>query len=61
MTVKELREKLEAFPDDAKVLTRKTDMGSVGNVFTVKGGSYGVFGRTVPCVLLTDECEDEEE
>ena len=61
MTVKELREKLEAFPDDAEVLTKKTDIGNVGYVLTVKGDSYGFFGKTVPCVMLTDECEGKEE
>ena len=61
MKVKELREKLEAFPDDLEVLTKKTDFGNVGLVFTVREDTYASWGKDIPCVIISDEGDDEEE
>jgi len=62
MTVKELREALDNFPDDMEVLTKKTEiLGNVAYVNSVKEDSYGFFGADVPCVLLTDEFDEEDE
>ena len=60
MIVKELRETLSKFPDDMEVLTKKTEIfGNVAYVHSVRNDSYGCFGHDVPCVLLTDEFEEE--
>ena len=62
MTVKDLREELNDYPDDMDVLTKKTEFfGNVGHVNSIKEDSYGFFGRDIPCVLLTDEFEPENE
>lgn len=62
MTVKELREALNEFPDDMEVLTKKTEIfGNVAYVNSVRKDSYGCFGHDEPCVLLTDEFEEESE
>lgn len=62
MTVIELIEKLKGFNPNAEVLTKKTELfGNVGYVYSVRSDSYEFFGTTVPCVLLSDECEDSEE
>ena len=58
MTVKELRNALNDYPDDMKVLTKKTEIfGNVGCINSVRKDSYGFFGADIPCVLLTDEFE----
>lgn len=60
MKVKELREALSKFPDDMEVMTKKTEVsGNIAYVFSVRQDSYGFFGHDIPCVLLTDEYEDE--
>ena len=61
MTVKELREKLANFPDDLEVMTKKTEiLGTVGEVFGVHLDTYAFFGVDIPCVLITDYSNDEE-
>ena len=61
MTVKELRNALNNYPDDMEVLTKKTEiLGNVGYINSVRKDSYGFFGDDVPCVLLTDEFEPQE-
>ena len=61
MTVKELRDILKDFDDDVEVMTKKTEFfGNVGYVNSVTKDSYGSFGVSVPCVLLTDEFESQE-
>ena len=60
MTVKELIEKLECFDPDTEVMTKKTELsGNIGEVNSVRRDSYGFFGAAVPCVLLTDERENQ--
>ena len=62
MTVKELREKLAEFPDDLEVMTKKTELfGTVGYVFGLHLGTYAFFGADIPCVLITDYSNDDEE
>ena len=62
MKVKELIEKLKGCDPDADVMTKKTElMGNIGEVNSIKNDSYGFFGSSIPCVLLTDEYENEEE
>ena len=61
MTVKELKEELSKYPDDMKVLTKKTELlGNVAYVNSVKEDLYSFFGIEVACVLLTDEFEPQE-
>lgn len=56
MTVGELKEILNQFPDDMEVMTKKTELlGNVAYVNSVRKSTYGFFGADVPCVLLTDE------
>lgn len=62
MKVKELREVLKDFDDDIEVMTKKTEtFGNVGNIFSVRQDSYGFFGHDIPCLLLTDEGDEESE
>jgi len=62
MTVKELREKLAEFPDDLEVMTKKTELfGTVGAVFGLHLDTYAFFGTDIPCVLITDYSNDDEE
>ena len=59
MTVGKLIEVLQKFDPEMDVITQKTDfVGNVGEVFSVKESSYKFFGRDIPCILLTDECEN---
>lgn len=61
MTVKELRDILKGFDDDVNVMTKKAEFfGNVGYVNSVRKDSYSFFGTDVPCVLLTDEFEQQE-
>ena len=61
MTVKELREKLNDFPDDMEVLTKKTELfGNVGYANSIYKDSYGFFGADIPCVLISDEYNNVE-
>ena len=61
MTVGELKKILSEYPDDMKVLTKKTELfGNVAYVNSVREDSYGFFGKDIPCVLLTDEYEPQE-
>lgn len=55
MTVKELRDILKDFDDDADVI-----LGNIGDINSVRKDSYCFFGTDVPCVLLTDEFEPQE-
>lgn len=62
MKVHELIAKLQQLPQDADVMTKKTDVvGNIGNVYSVQESTYGFFGASVPCVILTDEFLDEED
>lgn len=62
MTVKELRKALSDYPDDMEVLTKKTELfRNVAYVNSVKEDSYSIFGKDVPCVLLTDEFKPQAE
>lgn len=62
MTVKELRQALNDYPDDMEVMTKKTEVfGNVAYVNSARTDSYGFFGVNVPCVLLTDEFKAESE
>ena len=62
MTVKELRDALNDYPDDMEVLTKKTEFfGNVAHVNSVKKDTYGFFGTDIQCVLLTDEYEIKAE
>lgn len=61
MTVKQLKEALDTFDDDMEIMTKKTEIfGNVAHVNSVRKDSYGFFGASIPCVLLTDEFEPEE-
>ena len=62
MTVKDLRKALNDYPDGMEVLTKKTELfGNVAYVNSVKEDSYGFFGIDIPCVLLTDESDEEDD
>lgn len=60
MTVAELKEKLNGYPDDMEVMSKKTEIfGNTAYVNSVRRDSYGFFGVDIPCVLLSDEWEGE--
>lgn len=62
MTVRELKETLNNYPDDMEVMTKKTEFfGNVAYINSIKQDSYVSFGVDIPCVLLTDEYEAESE
>ena len=56
MTVGDLKKLLSAFSDDLDVMTQKTEiLGNVGHVNCLYLGDYQFFGRTVPCLYLSDK------
>lgn len=60
MTVRELKEALKQYDDNLEVFTKKTDfVGNIGCIFSVKQDTYGFFGASLPCILLTDQVEDD--
>ena len=60
MTVGELKEALNQFDDDLEVFTKKTEIvGNIGYIFDVKKDTYAFFGESLPCILLTDQIEDD--
>lgn len=62
MTVGELKEALKQFDDNLEVFTKKTDfVGNIGHIYNVKQDTYGFFGESLPCILLTDQVEVREE
>ena len=62
MTVKELREALNKYPDNMEVLAKKTELlGNVSYVNSTREDTYTMFGVDLPCVMLTDEFEESEE
>lgn len=62
MTVRELREILNNYPNDMEVMTKKTEFfGNVAYINSVKQDSYASLGVDIPCILLTDEYEAESE
>ena len=67
MTVRELREALNKYPNNMEVLVKRTGSvmivleGDVSYVRSVKMGKYTVFGIDVPCALLTDESDESED
>lgn len=62
MKTKELIEILKTCDPDADVMTKKTELfGNVGEVNSVQSSTYGFFGKSIPCVLLSDEYEDCED
>lgn len=41
---------------------KKTDfVGNIGYIFSAKQDTYGFFGESLPCILLTDQVEVREE
>lgn len=67
MTVRELREALNKYPDNMEVLAKRTDFikialeEDVSHVRSVKGSTYTWFGVDIPCALLTDESDESED
>lgn len=66
MTVGELKEALKQFDDNLEVFTKKTELlGNIryfiGYIFSAKQDTYGFFGESLPCILLTDQVEVREE
>lgn len=62
MTVGELKEALNQYDDNLEVFTKKTDfVGNIGYIYTAKKDTYGFFGESLPCILLTDQVEVREE
>lgn len=60
MTVGELKEVLKQYDDNLEVFTKKTELlGNIGYIFRVKQDTYGFFGEDLPCILLTDQTEDD--
>ena len=61
MNVGEFIKRLNKFPSDMEVITKKIEVfGNVGDIFSVYEGSYGFFGKDIPCVIISDESEDNE-
>ena len=61
MTAGELIEKLKQFPSDMEVITKKIEVfGNVGYIFSVYEDSYAFFGIDHPCIIISDESEDNE-
>jgi hypothetical protein len=63
MNVRELKKKLEKYPDDYEVFynLRGIFLGNVGEIWAVKESTYGFFGESLPCILLENDLLDEEE
>lgn len=62
MKVKELIALLEKCDGELDVMTKKTDFcGNIGEIYSVKEDSYSFFGRSVPCILLSDQNDDDDE
>lgn len=62
MTVGELKEALKQYDDNLEVFTKKTELlGNIGYIFSAKQDTYGFFGESLPCILLTDQVEVREE
>ena len=58
MTVKELRNVLDNYPDDTEVLTKRSmTYGDLAYVNSVREDYYRLYDMKIPCVLLTDEYE----
>lgn len=62
MTVGELKEALKQYDEDLEVFTKKTDfVGTIGCIHNVKKDTYGFFGESLPCILLTDQTDQVED
>ena len=62
MTVGELKEALNQYDDNLEVFTKKTDfVGNIGFIYNVKKDTYGFFGASLPCILLTDQIVEKED
>lgn len=60
MTVGELKEELNQYDDNLEVFTKKTEiLGTIGCIYTAKKDTYVFFGADLPCILLTDQIEDD--
>lgn len=60
MTVGELKEALNQYDDNLEVFTKKTELlGTIGYIYTAKKDTYRFFGEDLPCILLTDQIEDD--
>lgn len=57
MTVKELIKKLKSQKGDKEVLFKFTvmPMGNCDHVAKIKKSTYGFFGQSIPCIMLTNE------
>ena len=57
MTVKELRKKLKSQKGDKEVLFKFAVMptGNCDHVAKVRKTTYGFFGQSIPCIMLTNE------
>ena len=55
ITVKELIQELQKFPEDLEVFTKKTEiMGTIGISSNVYVDTYGFLGANLPCVIISD-------
>lgn len=62
MTVGELKEALKQYDDNLEVFTKKTELlGNIGYIFSAKQDTYGFFGESLPCILLTDQTDQVED
>lgn len=61
ITVKELKDKLSNYRDDYVVMIKETEiMDNVAYINSVREDSFIFLGAVIPCVLLTDEFENED-
>ena len=62
MTVKEIIESLKKYPEDLEVFTKKIDIcGNIGWSFSVREDKYSLFGKEHSCVIISDQCDDDDE
>lgn len=57
MTVEDLIRKLETHKGDKEVLFKfeLIPTGNCAHISTVKETTYGFFGKSIPCIMLTNE------
>ena len=62
MTVGELKAELNKFDDTLEVMTKKTEiLGNIGYAFSVSKDAYGFLGEDIPCVIISDESEVQDD
>jgi hypothetical protein len=62
MKVRELIKLLQSLPEDVEVFYRSHHQtGNIKSVDRIEEDTYGFFGKNIPCVILDQECENEDD